>query len=1146
MSNATYNAPMNHGSNIDMIGYQQGTHKQTIAPADGNSGNMHSAFFGDMGQDPKLQGANRESMHTHRTMPNYYVRTGRNAFLEETIEGLFLLDSDWQTTVALPYYEDDNIKFTMNVWYFDKALAAHVPHEGIPRIVKSGYSVKEEVSIRRGIAIVLEHDYMTTPDGRMSYIRGMAQIKTIVQLTNALDVMHTLMNAHDTEKMWQEMHGYKDISVEAAFRKEVEQFGMVQKDIRGFAKLEAEASAHLARQGVQADMIVVPKKLRAFTELAQPIASQYEFYDTPSSFTPLPGPRASGSFRNINVYEAPLHDIFSREQHIDLLNRDVRIGEYNVMRNLYRQMEQGEKYSSRCRNIRIFDEDYGGGGLIREVQFKDALRHSGRFEANGLLSHKHVYFNNRSSRTSEDIFAYDDGYGSLKLCSHFGQMEYHNLNFQDAHVVAQSACQNFTDAQRATIADGKALFDELASRSTFGGLPADNNENGAGYASFWGINQLATRGSPTDSLAVRARKFMSAFNVLYARLRSAFRGTNPLLNPDACPLQFRGNVNVGNSMRPAFNSNEMRGKCTLFENAIARDTVPIFSVQAGNNTPLDTDPREALSALKKNLGKNGKNDYLLISKIFQLLDNFSHERDAEVLKTNFILAMSKLSEDGQEDARATWLYDEAKGLSGMMDALAEVYQDQSRDFRIEDFKPVQDVVNDVIGGDTENVGVNAGAYTPFVATTSFNDANVTPVGTMGSKTGHLEPASANYELVPTPSLSKSKEHMFVNIPGVVFHPANSFESETEMDAAAASRGRQKRLRLTTGDGGVPDPFDDVNGISNVHGTFSEEEMNMTRMALDTWRHGDDQVEYPNQSNPILDGDGHSYFHMSPAMTNNYEAAYREESEVCMLVCRLVFLHATLTRQTMEAMIDANVQLPVNFILWRPWMGYEMSSLIYMKGGRSTGMTVYGHTNFMLSQDGHTKMLFASLTYYSKAIVRKPKNIIVMDNAFYNDYLGGMGIEFYSDFELQELRNKKYLIDTTLRNYPSIISSMIPVTEGNNFMSRMDLRGYFDRGDVAHYSTHEFENEIRGFKSMAAQKLGMLHFRRAFRVNSVCFQGYQEMFTGGNDRSKLWGEYIQNTGHHGTNTYNGCGEVRQAKMKAYRQVSYTKEVMVAST
>merc|ERR1719265_1895719 len=82
----------------------------------------------------------------------------------------------------------------------------------------------------------------------------------------------------------------------------------------------------------------------------------------------------------------------------------------------------------------------------------------------------------------------------------------------------------------------------------------------------------------------------------------------------------------------------------------------------------------------------------------------------------------------------------------------------------------------------------------------------------------------------------------------------------------------------------------------------------------------------------------------------------------------------------------------------------MGTAVLMKGGSDTGNTFVGYNDFQLGDDIVTKMHHGHYTYYSKAIVKNEKNIMIAHNVFASGYVGGNDRHIAHDID--ELNNRE--------------------------------------------------------------------------------------------------------------------------------------------
>lgn len=244
-----------------------------------------------------------------------------------------------------------------------------------------------------------------------------------------------------------------------------------------------------------------------------------------------------------------------------------------------------------------------------------------------------------------------------------------------------------------------------------------------------------------------------------------------------------------------------------------------------------------------------------------------------------------------------------------------------------------------------------------------------------------------------------------------------------------------------------------------------------------------------------------------------------------------------------AITDAN---DAGFILFRPWQTYRMASCILAKGGSELGSTYHAHHDFMLSDDILRKVHVGHYTFYSKSVVKRPKNYIIVEDVFAQGYVGGEGTEyFHNDKSADSDVSKKlstHMSNNTLGRGGS--PSIICVATGNCPESNVaDITGRFHQTVYDLYSDESAEEHYKGSGS-AYDDMGLSlieayrqqssdeYVQRVQRFNTVCFRGMEMTLV---DKKM---EITQlNTGHWSENVYQGCRKVREGENSFLKQMDY---------
>lgn len=235
---------------------------------------------------------------------------------------------------------------------------------------------------------------------------------------------------------------------------------------------------------------------------------------------------------------------------------------------------------------------------------------------------------------------------------------------------------------------------------------------------------------------------------------------------------------------------------------------------------------------------------------------------------------------------------------------------------------------------------------------------------------------------------------------------------------------------------------------------------------------------------------------------------------------LQFLNSKIDLTNIEAMHDADVFVPVDVILCRPWMTYNMSSVVVMKAGNETGETIIGQQDFQMSSNTQDRTLEASYMYYGKAIVRQSRNVVIAPRVFCQSYVSGNNLKYVSNKTLTEEINQR---SGLFESDESLLPVLVPAGGNVRDNNWIDIRGA-----NAHVSGKQFHKSVEYYSKI----LGLDDLELAtpteefidyedmtFAANTLCWLGHFEY--GPNF------EYVNlNMGHLGPNTYDQCNHSRK--------------------
>ena len=230
------------------------------------------------------------------------------------------------------------------------------------------------------------------------------------------------------------------------------------------------------------------------------------------------------------------------------------------------------------------------------------------------------------------------------------------------------------------------------------------------------------------------------------------------------------------------------------------------------------------------------------------------------------------------------------------------------------------------------------------------------------------------------------------------------------------------------------------------------------------------------------------------------------------------------RDQLLDMVDRNVPIPFNFVLFRPWCAWETGSALIMRGGAQTGRVPIGQQRSMFGTNAANHVHAGNFVLKWVAIVTNPDNVMVLDDVIVRRYINGMGARFYTNDDLHDLRHNSWQpADTVDRK--AIVSVLLPYME-EPLEDSIDIRGYFELdmpGDLTldelHYSAAAYMNAVFGWDQIRVEEHG--GDSRDYTPNTVCFKGFSIQY---NPSHKNHSNYVLNMGHMGENF--GYNKVRR--------------------
>ena len=284
-------------------------------------------IFGPAARDIKLD-LQRFKRHGRWHLPD--ILKGPNQYLTDRVDGLITDATNSPfTSRILPYKYITNVdgKIKWNVWSFDEGFASRVPYEAAARTLQQSKRSYSGYAVRHGLAMVLEHNFMMTPQGRENFKNQLNQMIGSIQMTNDLDVHVALIQAPSYERVMRERYVSDDKTPEQLCREYVDLFGFVQKNPNALDILIEESKAILRTWGAaMPDFMLCNSKL-TFNLQMTPDRTNFLTQGPEGQKRLKQGPNID-SYRGLSIIPSRSFSMEVGAHPRDMLRRRVRTAEY--------------------------------------------------------------------------------------------------------------------------------------------------------------------------------------------------------------------------------------------------------------------------------------------------------------------------------------------------------------------------------------------------------------------------------------------------------------------------------------------------------------------------------------------------------------------------------------------------------------------------------------------------------------------------------------------------------------------------------------------------------------------------------------------------------------------------------------------------
>jgi len=288
---------------------------------------QYENIFGPAARDIKLD-QQRHKRHQRWHLPD--ALKGSNQYLTDRIDGLITDATNSPfTRNILPYVylENPDQKIKWNVYSFDEGIASRVPYESAARVLPQTKRSFAGYTVRQGLAIAMEHNFMVSAAGRENFKNQLTQLVGSIQMTNDLDVHVALLSAPSYQKHMNEKYYDTTKTTAQSCRQFVDLFGIMQKIPNALDILIEDAKNHLKTWGsapptfllcngaLTAQMTMLPEKTNYLTNGPDGAARLAQGPDLPS-------------YRGLSIIHSRKFSMDAGTAPRDLLRRRVRVAEY--------------------------------------------------------------------------------------------------------------------------------------------------------------------------------------------------------------------------------------------------------------------------------------------------------------------------------------------------------------------------------------------------------------------------------------------------------------------------------------------------------------------------------------------------------------------------------------------------------------------------------------------------------------------------------------------------------------------------------------------------------------------------------------------------------------------------------------------------
>lgn len=406
---------------------------------------------------------------------------GKSKHMEQLLEYKILgEENEWYTRDLLPLEKSDNINIAWTVFHYDRAFYEIEPYQGNPSYLTSSKSGTTDTMVRRGMAFSIPHEFWKTPMGQQQYVENMKAMRDSAKLTIYFLVIEAVLRAKNYYRNSFIRINPRLNTIANALRHKKRHWAVLNKGMSEFRRYHAEIEELMAQHGVKPNIWALPPASKILMTHGHSSETEYSSGGKLALDTRLKGQDFADTIRGVKIYETSVlqEEIFKTGG--NPLSREREYGSFHFFCN-YHKGAYLDTYKSEERfAARILDASNDGQETI--VSARDLIRLSGRFNADGSLSHVHrelISQNNlysmhqrlgsNSNNKHIDMFIGYDNVRSNKdglyVMDYFGEMRETDVPTSDLKDFAKT-CNNhllrvLTPEERRAYLDASVFMDKL-------------------------------------------------------------------------------------------------------------------------------------------------------------------------------------------------------------------------------------------------------------------------------------------------------------------------------------------------------------------------------------------------------------------------------------------------------------------------------------------------------------------------------------------------------------------------------------------------------------------------------------------------------------------------------------------------------------